>query len=243
MDQSPDTSEAATPDIVKMSGVRFAWPGGNGFEIAIDNFSLNASTRTLLVGPSGGGKSTLLSLLCGIIAPQRGEISILGTNIVGLSSAARDRFRAEHIGVIFQMFNLLPYGSVIDNVVLPLSFASGRRMRAQKQVAIEEEAARILGDLGIVASLQRGSASALSVGQQQRVAAARALIGTPELLVADEPTSALDEEHQERFLELLFRQIEDANSSLLMVSHDRRIGSMFDTVIELGDVVTVRRPA
>ena len=242
--QSSDKKQTLdTPDIVSMSGVNFAWPGGNGFEIAIDEFRLAAATRTLLVGPSGGGKSTLLSLLCGIIAPQRGRIAILDNDIVALSSAARDKFRAEHIGVIFQMFNLLPYGSVIDNVVLPLSFAESRRARAEKQGTMQDAAARILDELGIDRSLQQGAASALSVGQQQRVAAARALIGSPELLVADEPTSALDEEHQKRFLDLLFRQIEGAKSSLLMVSHDRRIGSMFDTVIELGDVVTVRRPA
>ena len=237
------SSDYAAPDIVKMSGVRFAWPGGRAFEISVNELSLAASSRTLLVGPSGGGKSTLLSLLCGIVTPQQGEISVLGTDIVSLSSTARDKFRAEHIGVIFLMFNLLPYGSVIDNVVLPLSFASGRRQRVAKTGDAAAEAERILLELGLDRSALSGSASALSVGQQQRVAVARALIGTPELLVADEPTSALDEEHQERFLDLLFRQIEGAGSSLLMVSHDRRISPMFDTVIELGDVVTVRGEA
>ncbi len=237
------TSIIAAPDIVKMSGVRFAWPGGRAFEIHVNELSLPASSRTLLVGPSGGGKSTLLSLLCGIVSPQEGEISVLGTDIVGLSSSARDKFRAEHIGVIFQMFNLLPYGSVTDNVVLPLSFAPGRRQRVTQVGSAAAEAERLLTELGLDRSVLDGSASALSVGQQQRVAVARALIGSPELLVADEPTSALDEEHQERFLDLLFRQIEGAGSSLLMVSHDRRISSMFDNVIELGDVVTVRGAA
>ena len=234
------TPDAGTPDIVEMSGVRFAWPSGRSFEISIESFSLPASSRTLLVGPSGGGKSTLLSLLCGIVRPTEGKISVLGTNIVGLTNAARDRFRAEHIGVIFQNFNLLPYGSVIDNVVLPLSFASDRRQRVERNSDVGEEAARLLTELGLDRSALAGSASALSVGQQQRVAAARALIGAPELLVADEPTSALDEQHQERFLNLLFDQLANSGSCLLMVSHDRRIGSMFDEVIELGDVVTVR---
>ena len=98
-----------TPDIVEMSGVSFAWPGGD-FAVTVDGFSLPAMSRTLLVGPSGGGKSTLLSLLCGIVIPRTGRIEILGTDIVKLSSTARDRFRSEHVGVIFQMFNLLPYG-------------------------------------------------------------------------------------------------------------------------------------
>ena len=231
---------ADAPDIVKMLGVRFAWPSGRAFEIAIEDFSLPKGSKTLLVGPSGGGKSTLLSLLCGIVTPQAGEITILGTDIVRLSNAARDRFRAEHIGVIFQMFNLLPYGSVTDNVILPLSFSRDRTTRATLNSDAATEAGRILSELGIDRSLLAGSAAALSVGQQQRVAAARALIGGPELIVADEPTSALDLDHQQRFLDLLFRQVQDAHATLLMVSHDRRIGSLFDSVLELEDIVTVR---
>ncbi len=231
------------PDIVTMSGVNFVWPGHRRFEISIDDFKLSTGSRTLLVGPSGSGKSTLLSLLCGIVVPQEGQINILGTNIVGLSNAARDQFRAEHIGVIFQMFNLLPYGSVTDNVILPLSFSRIRRDRVASKGGATSEAKRILGELGIDRSLLDGSAAALSVGQQQRVAAARALIGTPELMVADEPTSALDHTHQERFLDLLFRQVKEARTTLLMVSHDRRMGSLFDRVVELEDVVLVRGDA
>ena len=238
-EQSRQDAVVDAPDIVTMSGVRFAWPSGRDFQIAIDQFALPRGSRTLLVGPSGGGKSTLLSLLCGIVSPQAGEINILGTDIVPLSSAARDRFRAEHIGVIFQMFNLLPYGSVTDNVVLPLSFSRDRRARVLQRSDAVTEAGRILGALGIDRSLLSASAAALSVGQQQRVAAARALIGAPELIVADEPTSALDVEHQERFLDLLFHQVGEARSTLLLVSHDRAIGSLFDRVVELEDIVTV----
>ena len=239
MNERSSNEFVAAPDIVKMSGVVFAWPGRTAFKLAIDNFSLETGSRTLLVGPSGAGKSTLLSLLCGIVVPREGQITILDTDIIKLSNAARDRFRAEHIGVIFQMFNLLPYGSVIDNVVLPLSFSQDRRARVERRGDVASEASRILDELGIDGSLHNGSAAALSVGQQQRVAAARALIGTPELIVADEPTSALDHDHQRRFLDLLFRQIEESRTTLLMVSHDRRIGSLFDRVIELEEVVTL----
>lgn len=228
-----------TPGIVEMSGVSFAWPGGD-FAITVDSFSLETMSRTLLVGPSGGGKSTLLSLLCGIVIPQAGRIEILGTDIVKLSSTARDRFRSEHVGVIFQMFNLLPYGSVIDNVLLPLSFSKDRRRRASQGGSAADEAARLLLDLGLDQALFSGPAAALSVGQQQRVAVARALIGAPELIVADEPTSALDEVHQERFLNLLFSHAEAARSTLLMVSHDRRIAPLFDRVIELEEIVSVK---
>jgi len=223
-----------------LSGVSFSWPGPRSFGISVDQFNLPSGSKTLLVGPSGSGKSTLLSLLCGINSPDNGSISILEKDISSLSNAARDSFRAEHIGVIFQMFNLLPYGSVIDNVVLPLSFAKARRARAASAGGIESEARRILGALGLEGGLLSGSAAALSVGQQQRVAAARALIGAPELIIADEPTSSLDAEHQDRFIELLFGQIESAGTALLMVSHDRSLGPRFDQVLELTDIVQMQ---
>ena len=226
-----------------MSGVSFAWSGAHKFAIKVDKFALRAGSRTLLIGPSGSGKSTLLSLLAGIVAPSSGRINILETDIASLHSAARDRFRAEHIGVIFQMFNLLPYGSVIDNVILPLSFAPVRRARAAKSGTSNErtEAHRLLAVLGIEEELRRGSAASLSVGQQQRVAAARALIGAPELIIADEPTSALDQYHQVRFLDLLFEQSASAGTTLLMVSHDESLAPRFDRVISLKDIVEVAR--
>ena len=127
-------------NIVHMSDVAFAWPGHRGSPLSIKDFALESGSKTLLVGPSGAGKSTLLSLLCGVIVPSRGHINILGTDIMQLSQSARDQFRAEHIGVIFQMFNLLPYGSLIDNVILPLSFARERRSRVSARSAPEIEA-------------------------------------------------------------------------------------------------------
>ena len=116
--------------VVDACDVSFAWPGALSFSLRIKKFRLERAERVLLLGPSGGGKSTLLSLLCGINVPQSGSIQVLGQNISKLGAAARDKFRAEHIGVVFQMFNLLPYGSVLDNVVLPMSFSNGRRARA-----------------------------------------------------------------------------------------------------------------
>ena len=116
-----------------MRDVAFRWPGRDAFGLAISAFTLAPRERVLLIGPSGSGKSTFLSLLCGIVTPQAGAITIMGTDIGALSSAARDTFRAEHFGIIFQMFNLLPYGTVIDNVVLPLAFAPHRRQRARRR--------------------------------------------------------------------------------------------------------------
>ena len=225
-----------------MSGVRFAWPGRNAFTIVIDDFALKRGERLFLVGPSGSGKSTFLSLLAGIVTPQEGIIEVLGTNIAKLGGAARDRFRAEHYGIIFQMFNLLPYGSVIDNVVLPLSFSRTRRARAEAEGGVHAEAARLLETLGLEkAVIQNASAANLSVGQQQRVAAARALIGSPELIVADEPTSALDRDRQQAFLDLLFADIDAAGATLVMVSHDESLSSRFDRVVNLTNIATTSR--
>jgi putative ABC transport system ATP-binding protein len=230
-------ASAPAPHIVRVCGVRFTWPGRNGFVLAINEFVLPARARLLLIGPSGSGKSTFLGLLCGVLTPQVGSIEVLGCDITRLSASARDGYRAEHFGIIFQMFNLLPYGTVMDNVLLPLSFAPGRRRRAAARATLEQEAARLLGRLGLEADLMRGPLAAkLSVGQQQRVAAARALIGAPELIVADEPTSALDRDRQAAFLELLFSETSAAGATLIMVSHDESLAPRFDSVMRLDEI-------
>lgn len=232
-------SPADQSDIVSMSNVRFAWPGRGAFSLAIARFALPSRERILLIGPSGSGKSTFLSLLCGILAPQSGRIDILGTDITKLTASARDGFRAEHFGIIFQLFNLLPYGTVIDNVLLPLSFAPRRRQRATAKTTAAAEAERLLARLGLEPHLMRGpSAANLSVGQQQRVAAARALIGAPELIVADEPTSALDRDRQVAFLDLLFTEAKEAGATLIMVSHDESLAKRFDRVMRLDEIAT-----
>ncbi|MFN3624295.1 MAG: ABC transporter ATP-binding protein [Hyphomicrobium sp.] len=238
------TSEPAAPNVVRMDGVRFRWPGPRGFSLSIESFSLPAHERVLLVGPSGTGKSTFLSLLCGIVTPASGTLEILGTDLTKLSNAARDRFRAEHFGIIFQMFNLLPYGSILDNVMLPLSFSRTRAERAARNGPEEEEALRLLASLGLDAKELAGlSAASLSVGQQQRVAAARALIGAPELIVADEPTSALDRNRQLAFLDLLFAEAEAAGASIIMVSHEEELGKRFDRVLRLDEIAVAERSA
>jgi putative ABC transport system ATP-binding protein len=237
-------TEAAAPDIVSMSGVRFRWRGPKGFSLSIADFSLRPKERVLLIGPSGAGKSTFLSLLCGIVSPQAGRLDVLGTDTTALSGSARDRFRAEHFGVIFQMFNLLPYGSILDNVLLPLSFAKLRRERASANGGAETEALRLLTSLGLDAKELEGvSAASLSVGQQQRVAAARALIGGPELIVADEPTSALDRDRQKAFLNLMFAELDAARAALIMVSHDVALGERFDRVLRLDEIAVSDRRA
>lgn len=238
----PDAAPVNEMPVIEANGASFRWPGPRAFGIEVDSLTLAARERLLLIGPSGSGKSTLLSLLAGIIVPSSGSLSVLGTDTTKLSRTGRDRFRAEHFGIVFQMFNLLPYGSVIDNVVLPLSFAPGRRSRAGATGSVTNEASRLLTALGLAPSEYDGTAaSRLSVGQQQRVAAARALIGRPEIIIADEPTSALDRNRQHAFLDLLFSEVEAAGAALIMVSHEEAFASRFDRTLTLGDVATTTR--
>jgi putative ABC transport system ATP-binding protein len=225
------------PPLAAFSEVSYAWPRAEGFSLRVEDFAISQYEKLLLVGPSGSGKSTFLSLLCGIVQPQAGRISVLEQDVSEMSGAKRDRFRAEHFGIIFQLFNLLPYGSVLDNVLLPLSFANLRRARAGEAGSPESEARRLMSRLGLDDEIQRRrSASDLSVGQQQRVAAARALIGRPEIIVADEPTSALDRDRQTAFLDLLFEEVEEAGATLIMVSHDQTLAAGFDRMLNLSEV-------
>jgi putative ABC transport system ATP-binding protein len=222
--------------VARLEDVYFAWSGRNSFALKVRRFALEAGERVLLVGPSGSGKSTFLSLLCGTLAPKDGRIEILGTDLVALSGPVRDAFRAEHFGIIFQMFNLLPYGTVVDNIVLPLAFAPARRDRATRGSTAEAAARGLLERLGLGQDLGWRPAATLSVGQQQRVAAARALIGAPEIIVADEPTSALDRDRQAAFLDVLFAQIKEAGATLIMVSHDPALAPRFDRVVRLEEI-------
>ena len=235
---------ACPPDAVSFTDVRYSWPGSSPFTIAIAEFALARGEKLLLLGPSGSGKSTFLSLLAGIVAPNSGRVDILGTDMAALSGAARDRFRVEHFGIIFQMFNLLPYASLIDNVLLPLRFSRTRRDRALSEGSLEDVAVRLLEALGldntVIATVR---AASLSVGQQQRVAAARALIGAPQIIVADEPTSALDRNVEGAFLKLLFAQSTTAGASVIMVSHDEGLAPYFDRVVRLDDIAVATRGA
>lgn len=228
-------------DALRLSDLRYAWKGASPFSLEIDAFSLAKGRRALLLGASGSGKSTMLSLIAGVLAPDGGAVEVDGVDLAALPRRKRDRFRAERIGIVFQQFNLLPYASPLDNILLPLRFAPARRARVRDA---RSEALRLSAALGLDAALvERGRAGALSVGQQQRIAVARALIGAPPLIIADEPTSALDADAQAAFLQLLADQTEAAGSSLLMVSHDERLASQFDQTVPLGDIARISRSA
>ena len=224
--------------MIRMSDVRFRWRRRDPLVLDIARFEVSKGERVFLAGPSGGGKTTLLNLLAGVTLPEAGGVLILGTDITALGGARRDAFRADHIGVIFQMFNLVPYLSLIDNVTLPCRFSVARRRRAVERAGtLDREARRLLGHMELdVDALASRPVSRLSMGQQQRVAAARSLIGTPELIVADEPTSSIDAEARQAFLDLLFREVDGAGSTLLFVSHDTGLEAAFDRRVSLADI-------
>ena len=219
--------------VIELQRVRFRWPGQASDIIAIDELRLDPGEHLFVRGASGSGKTTLLNLLAGIHLPDSGTITLLGTDLASLSASRRDQFRADHIGVVFQQFNLLPYLTALENVVLSCAFSSRKKDRAAQSAKVSEGARDLLRALNLGAEVDDAPVSDLSVGQQQRVAVARALIGGPEILIADEPTSALDAENRDRFLELLFSVAERQGSTLLFVSHDPQLARHFDRAIEL----------
>jgi putative ABC transport system ATP-binding protein len=223
---------SAPPAVVNIEALRFAWPGMVKPLLNIDEWHLDAGEQVFVFGPSGCGKSTLLSLISGVQLAQQGRISVLQQDLSSLSGARRDRYRVDHIGFIFQQFNLIPYLSALENVLLPLRFSARRAQRIQ-EADIHHEAQRLLRALDVAPALANQPARLLSVGQQQRVAAARALIGRPELVIADEPTSSLDAERQQAFLQLLASECQASGASLLFVSHDQRLANGFHRVLDL----------
>lgn len=220
--------------VVSLSQIRFSWNEKQPATLEFDTLDIRQGEHIFIKGPSGSGKSTLLGLLTGIISPQSGSVRILEQQLNDLSQSERDRFRADHIGYIFQQFNLLPYLSVIENVTLPCNFSKRRRDKVTGDLT--ENAIHLLQRLRLDQTLLNKPVIELSIGQQQRVAAARALIGQPELIIADEPTSALDFENRTAFIELLMEEAEKAGSTLIFVSHDPTLEAMFDRNIQLEEL-------
>ena len=220
--------------MLQIRNLRFAWPGAADC-VAIDTLDLAAGRTLFLHGPSGCGKSTLLGLMAGVLQAQQGSVSLLGQPWAALPAGARDARRADHVGVIFQQFNLLPYLTVLDNVLLPCRFSKLRAARCTGSPASTPTttAQALLQRMGLQADLWRRRADALSVGQQQRVAAARALLGAPELVIADEPTSALDTALRDGFMDLLLGACAANGSTLVFVSHDERLAERFDERLSL----------
>jgi putative ABC transport system ATP-binding protein len=216
---------------LQVSDLRFAY-GPRREVLRIPELRVDMGSSVLVFGPSGSGKTTLLGLLAGVLTASSGRLSVLGHDLTQMSNAERDWFRGAHIGYIFQLFNLIPYLTVLENITLPCRLSLERRKRLNG-VPLDRAAGEVAEHLGI-APLLGESALDLSVGQQQR--AARALIGTPEIVIADEPTSSLDFEHRGRFLDLLFENCRRAGSTVVFVSHDRTLRCWFDRCVSLPDI-------
>lgn len=224
--------------MIHLENLEFCWEKERPPVLAIESLQITAGAHVFIEGPSGSGKSTLLSLLAGVNTPQKGSLQVLDHPLEAMSSVQRDHFRADHIGYIFQMFNLIPYLSMVENVTLPCRFSLQRRERALRHVdSLEQEAVRLLEHLDLAhPELIERPVTNLSVGQQQRVAAARALMGAPELLIADEPTSSLDNARREAFVHLLFEECSKTDSTLVFVSHDATLEPLFDHTIKLPEI-------
>ncbi len=220
--------------IIQLDDVQFRWTASSDNVLAIPQLAFYSQQHCFIKGPSGCGKSTLLSLLTGIQTPSQGQIQVLSKDLRQLSARQRDTFRADHIGYIFQQFNLLPYLSVLENIILPCQFSRRRRDKIPNDLINKAE--QLLDRLHLPRDRFNVPVTELSIGQQQRVAAARAIIGEPELIIADEPTSALDHDNRSAFIELLKEEASAAGSTLIFVSHDPTLEPQFERSIYLPEI-------
>ncbi len=219
--------------LIRGENLMFQRPGG--FTFSAPAFSVSAGEAVAVLGPSGSGKSTFLDLVAGVLRPSSGTLEAFGHDTNKLSLGALDQLRGDCIGVIFQEHNLLPFASVFQNVALGVQFSKARRARL-KSGSLATEIAALLTAMDLDAeTMMHRPAHTLSVGQRQRVAAARALLGDPPLVIADEPTSALDEGNQQRFMDLLHAARRASGAALLFVTHDPRLVQDFDRLIDLSD--------
>ena len=242
---STDALTAPAGPVIAIRDLAFRWRADRPPVLTLDRLEIRPGERVFIEGPSGSGKTTLLGLLAGVLQVSGGTLDVLGRPLHRLGAVERDRFRADHVGYVFQLFNLIPYLSMVENVALPCRFSRRRRTRAlARGNDLAAEAGRLLDHLGLSdPALRTRPVTELSVGQQQRVAAARALMGAPELLIADEPTSALDADRREAFIQLLFRECQAAGLTLIFVSHDASLEGLFDRTLRLAEINGALPPA
>ncbi|MCM8531120.1 MAG: ABC transporter ATP-binding protein [Lentisphaeraceae bacterium] len=215
--------------LLKITGLKKSYKSPDGQinpVIDIESFELAAAREVALIGKSGTGKSTFLNIICGILKPDSGNVLIKDTSMSLLNESAKDRFRARHIGYIFQTFNLLQNFTALENIMIGMHFAG----KVDKKKAIE-----ILKKVGLADRMDYKPAH-LSTGQQQRVAVARALVNQPELVIADEPTGNLDPEHAATAISLIRELCQENNAGLLVVSHDKELINSFDRVDDLAKI-------
>lgn len=203
----------------------------SGAQLRIPQWHVEKGDNVFLYGDSGSGKSTLLNLLSGVLKPNSGSIEILGQDLCTMSNTQRDAFRARHIGVVFQTFNLIPYLSVLKNIELAAYFAKN------DVHAVKEHAQQLLSSLHLPDDILSKPVNQMSIGQQQRVAIVRALINYPEILLVDEPTSALDASARDAFMRVLLEITKETHTTLIFVSHDKALASFFKTQTNIRELV------
>ena len=216
--------------MLKTTGLKYLYKHGKTIEFP--DIEIETGQRLLISGFSGCGKTTLLSLIAGALRLQEGSINFNDNDYSDMSSMSLDKFRADHIGYIFQTLNLIPFLSVSENIALGVRFSQSRKSKVSN---LSQEVVRLVSSLGLEREALKIPVSRLSVGQQQRVAAARALIGKPDLILADEPTSALDSDTTKKFLNEVMETFDSNKQAIIMVSHDASIAPYFDTVIDFNE--------
>jgi putative ABC transport system ATP-binding protein len=218
----------ATP-VIQLQHVRksFAMPGGETVDVLdIESFSIGEREECALTGQSGSGKSTLLHVISGIMRPDTGRVFVDGVDITRLGEAATDRLRADTLGLVFQQFNLLPGFTALENVLVAMSFGSRKPDRWR--------AADLLAAVGLSHRLHHKPAE-LSIGQQQRVAVARALANRPRVILADEPTASIDTAHQDQVIDLLRTTCREQDVALVVVTHAPEVAARFSSRLRLED--------
>ncbi|TQV88567.1 ABC transporter ATP-binding protein [Aliikangiella coralliicola] len=223
---------------ISLKNVYFTYPDAPHRPVLnIPCWTVAPQEQVFVHGPSGGGKSTLLNLLSGMLVPSQegqggqGEVSILGKRLDKMSQRQLDRFRANHIGYVFQQLNLIPYLSSVENILLATYFSAHKKARV-KSADVE----KLLTKLNISPDDWSKQIAKLSTGQQQRVAIARALINKPELLIADEPTSSLDQDNRDNFMSVLVSLVAENKITLVFVSHDKSLSRYFNRIDALSDI-------
>ncbi len=217
---------------IQLSNIKFSYPNASHKSVLnIEQWSVNDGDKLFIYGSSGCGKSTLLNIISGILCPSAGSISVLGEPLDKMSSSQRDRFRANNIGYVFQQFNLISYLNAKENIALASHFSKRNKMES-----LDNKITTLLEALEVNEDDWSRPTSMLSIGQQQRIAIARAFINSPKLLIVDEPTSSLDEPSRDKFLSLLTTLCDVNQTTLLFVSHDTRLKSHFDVVQNFTDI-------
>jgi putative ABC transport system ATP-binding protein len=222
----------STSNAIELENVSFSYPEDSGRPVLnIPYWCIQTSEHVFVHGQSGSGKSTLLNLISGILSPDSGRVSVIGSRLDKMTTKQRDHFRANQIGCVFQRFNLIPYLNSIDNIQLA-RYLANKFSREPSEQKIEP----LLRKLKLGDNEWEKPVSHLSMGQQQRVAIARALINNPQVLIADEPTSSLDESNRDTFMSVLMEMADIHGTTLLFVSHDLSLKTHFNRVESMSDI-------